>query len=103
MGVSQPTVAKLERSEERETIALKSLRKLAEALDCTLVYALIPNGSLESTLQAQAESRAAEQLQRVEHSMRLEDQSRMPEEIESERRELAQELIRKLSRDIWKR
>ncbi len=101
IGVSQPTVAKLERSEEMETIGLKSLRKLAEALDCTLVYALVPNDSLESTLTRQAESRAAEQLQRIEHSMRLEAQGRWPDEVESERRELAQEMIRTLSRELW--
>ncbi len=101
VGVSQPTIAKLERSEEMETIALKSLRKLAEAMECTLVYALVPNDSLEATLMRQAEIRAEEQLQRVEHSMRLEAQGRLPDEVESERRELAQEMIRTLSREIW--
>ena len=74
LGITQPSVAKFERSEEAETISLKSLRKVAEALDCTLVYAFIPNDSLESTLTRQAERRATEHLERVEHTMRLEAQ-----------------------------
>lgn len=101
VGVSQPTVAKLERSETAETISIKSLRKIAEAMDCTLVYAFIPNESLDSILARQAERQAAKQIQRVEHSMQLEAQGRSTEEIERERQELAQEMIRTLSRELW--
>jgi predicted DNA-binding mobile mystery protein A len=101
LGISQPSVAKFERSEEAETISLKSLRKVAEALDCTLVYALVPNDSLEATLTRQAEHRAAELLQRIEHTMRLEAQGRPADEIMRERQELAQEMVRTLDRELW--
>jgi predicted DNA-binding mobile mystery protein A len=101
LGISQPSVAKFERSEEAETISLKSLRKVAEALDCTLVYALVPNDSLEATLTRQAERRAAELLQRIEHTMRLEAQGRPADEIMRERQELAQEMVRTLDRELW--
>lgn len=103
LGISQPSVAKFERSEEAETISLKSLRKVAEALDCTLVYAFVPNDSLEATLNQQAERRASELLQRVEHTMRLEAQGLPAEEIDIERQELAQEMIRTLSRELWEK
>jgi predicted DNA-binding mobile mystery protein A len=100
-GVSQPTIAKLERSEEAETISLKSLKKIAEAMDCRLVYAFVPQESLEATLTQQAEHQASKQIGRIEHTMRLEAQGRDAEEMERERKELAQEMIRTLSRDIW--
>ena len=101
LGVAQPTVAKLERSEEAETISLKSLRKMAEAMDCTLVYAFVPHESLEATLIQQAERQAAKRIGRIEHSMQLEAQGRDATEVERERQELAQEMIRTLSRDLW--
>ena len=101
LGISQPAVAKFEHSEVAETISLKSLRKVAEALDCTLVYAFVPNDSLEATVHRQAERRAGERLQRVEHTMRLEAQGRPAEEINRERQELAEEMIRTLSRELW--
>ncbi len=103
LGVSQPTVAKLEHSEEAETISLKSLRKLAEALDCTLVYALVPHESLEATLTREAEHQASNRIGRVEHTMRLEAQGRDPEETERARQELAREMVRTLSRDLWEK
>jgi len=50
MNVSQAAVAKMERSEEKGVIQLATLRRAARALNCTLVYALAPKGSLENIL-----------------------------------------------------
>jgi predicted DNA-binding mobile mystery protein A len=101
LKISQPTVVNLEKSEEAETISLKSLRKMAEAMDCSLVYAFVPHESLEKTLMTQAQNRAAELTSRVEHSMQLEAQGRSSEEKALERQELAEEMVRTLSRDLW--
>ena len=54
MGVTQPTIQKLERSEQEGTIQLGSLRRLAEALDCELVYVFVPRQRLEQTYEAAA-------------------------------------------------
>jgi predicted DNA-binding mobile mystery protein A len=56
MGVSQSTVTDLEASEVRGTIQLDSLHRAADALDCDLVYFLIPRTTL-----ALAESRRVTQ------------------------------------------
>lgn len=101
LGISQPAVIKLEQSEEAESITLKSLHKVAEAMNCTLVYALVPNDSLEATIQAQAQRRSTELVTAIEHTMRLEAQGRDEEEQTHARNELAQDLIRTLSRDLW--
>src|ERR1700689_1270651 len=47
LNVTQPSIAALEQSEEKGTIELATLRRAAEALDCRLVYALVPNRTLE--------------------------------------------------------
>src|SRR5229473_4252166 len=54
LGVKQPSVVALEQSEAKGTIELATLRRVAEALDCTLVYAFVPNQPLETTLRDQA-------------------------------------------------
>jgi transcriptional regulator with XRE-family HTH domain len=54
MGVKQPSVVALEQSEAKGTIELATLRRVAEALDCTLVYALVPNRPLEQTVRDRA-------------------------------------------------
>src|SRR3546814_3344955 len=52
LGITPQSVAELERSETLGTIQLKTLRRAAEALDCTLVYALVPNAFLAATVEA---------------------------------------------------
>src|SRR5450432_2560904 len=42
LGMKQPSVVAIERSEAKSTIELATLRRVAEALDCTLVYASVP-------------------------------------------------------------
>ena len=76
MGVSQPTVVQLERSEASGTIQLATLRRAADALNCDLVYALVPRaGSLEATVSTQARRRANSIVHAVDRSMELEDQA----------------------------
>ena len=75
LGVRQPTVVGIEKSEERGNIELATLRRVAEALDCTLVYALVPNRPLEGTIRDRARAFERRRRSPIEHSMRLEDQS----------------------------
>jgi predicted DNA-binding mobile mystery protein A len=74
MGIKQPSVGGLEESEARGTIELATLRRAAEALDCTLVYMLVPNQPLETTVRARARAFARRRRSAVEWSMVLEDQ-----------------------------
>jgi predicted DNA-binding mobile mystery protein A len=74
LGVKQPSVVALEQSEAKGTIELATLRRAAEALDCTLVYALAPNKPLEAIVRDRARTFARQRLGPVEHSMLLEDQ-----------------------------
>jgi predicted DNA-binding mobile mystery protein A len=64
----------LEQSEAKGSIELATLRRVAQALDCTLVYALVPNATLEATVRARARAFARGRMGPVEHTMALEDQ-----------------------------
>ena len=75
LGVKQPSVVALEQSEAKGTIALATLRRVAEALDCTLVYALVPNQPLETIVRDRARILLRRRRETVEHSMLLEDQA----------------------------
>ena len=74
MGIRQPSVVNLEMSEEKGSIELATLRRAAAALDCTLVYALIPNKPLETTIRERARAFLRRRRRPVEHTMLLEDQ-----------------------------
>jgi len=74
LGVSSAAVNKLEQAELRGGITIRKLAEVAAALDCTLVYALVPHSTLEQTVAAQARNVAAEMLGYVARTMALEAQ-----------------------------
>ena len=78
-----------EQSEVKETMQLATLRRVAAALDCTLVYALVPNRPLTETVGGRAREIAKRPLLSVEHSMLLEDQAVSSEDLEQRIDELA--------------
>ena len=75
MGVRQSSIVALERSEEKGTIELATLRRAADALDCNVVYALVPNKPLETTIRERARAFLRRRRQPVAHTMLLEDQN----------------------------
>ncbi len=75
VGVSQSTLATLEKSEADDRITLRSLRKAADALDCDLQYVLVPRAPLSNRVEKRAEAIARDRVSRVLHTMRLEDQA----------------------------
>lgn len=77
LGKTSQTILELERSEAEGRIQLNSLAKLAEGLDCRLVYALIPNTpqqSLQEALDNRARAIVLRAVLALEHTMALEDQ-----------------------------
>jgi XRE family transcriptional regulator, regulator of sulfur utilization len=103
LGVRPATVVDLEASEARGSISLKTLAKAASALNCRLVYALVPeNGSLETLLHAQAGRVAERMVSDVSHSMNLEAQGVDKSFREQEIKDLTEEFVRTLPRHLWK-
>ena len=74
IGVTRSRITQIEQAEKNQRIQLDTLQRAAEAMNCTLVYALIPNGTYESVIQAQATSKTAPLAARVRHTMELENQ-----------------------------
>jgi predicted DNA-binding mobile mystery protein A len=91
MGTSRQLSLQQEKAEAEDRITLKSLRALANALDCDLVYALVPRaGPLEESRENRARILARRNVLGVEHSMALEGQAvgNVDEAIEEETRRL---------------
>ncbi len=74
LGVSSAAVNKLERAELHGGITTAKLAQVAGALDCTLVYALVPNSTLERTVETQARAVATQTLGYAARTMALEAQ-----------------------------
>jgi len=100
MKVSQPRVLAIEKAEQRGAITLATLERAAQALGCTLVYALVPNGSLDKLVLERARKMAAERLADTDRTMRLEDHSVSTATLDAERDRLAEELLLR-PRRLW--
>lgn len=74
LGISPQSADALERSEAMGTVKIQTLRRAAEALDCTLVYALVPKKTLENAVSERARAIAMRDLGRISHTMKLEAQ-----------------------------
>lgn len=97
MGVTEPAVFALERTERKGTAQLDTLRRAAEALNCTLVYAFIPERELEQQVRERAERIVDGELRQVHQTMALEHQD-APIAHET-REELIQRVAR--TRGLW--
>ncbi len=74
LGIRPASLSELEKNEAKGVITLATLKRAAEALDCTLVYALVPKQSLEKTVEDAAKSAAQKELVAALHTMELEAQ-----------------------------
>ena len=75
MNIDASTLSRLETSEIEGRVNLESLTRAAEALNCDLVYALVPRESLELTVSRQAHSVARNSLEDTNLTMALESQA----------------------------
>lgn len=101
LSMTPSAIIKFENNEVRGTINLNSMYKIAEALNCKFVYAMVPNDSLENIIDLQVEKIAEKMIMQVSHSMLLESQSVRNKEINEQLYDLKRSLKDNLSSKIW--
>lgn len=99
MELSKTAVHRLEKNEEAGAIKLSSLYKVAESLNCELVYAIVPRSNLSEALKAQALKKAYDVLKISHREMEMEDQAINQEELKIQAEILAEELLK--SNKLW--
>lgn len=101
LKLAPSTVHELESSEKNGTITLNSLQKCAEAMGCRLVYAIVPETSLDEIVKEQAMKRSIELASNVQRTMALERQSVTNDATQSMIRDKADELRLRGGRELW--
>jgi predicted DNA-binding mobile mystery protein A len=76
-------ITRIEEDELKQALTLQTLHKVAEALGCDLIYALVPKTSIETTLRTRARAIAEFKIQRIQHTMALENQSLSPDQLQA--------------------
>jgi predicted DNA-binding mobile mystery protein A len=87
------TVAQMEQREPEGRITIESLRRLADASGCELVYAIVPKTKVSALLKQRALLKAEATIRAADIQMSLEDQ-RVSVSMKSRIQRLAAQLVR---------
>jgi predicted DNA-binding mobile mystery protein A len=100
LAITRSSVARIESSEQRESIQLDTLRRAAQAIDCELVYALIPRVPLTQAMEEQRLKMAQLLNAKVSTHMFLEGQETKGPGLEQWREDRAVALVS--DKKMWK-
>lgn len=101
LGVNRSREVKIEQAEPEGSLTIRTIREVANALDCKFVYALVPKEPLRNMVENQAKRVASKRLRRVAHSMLLEEQSVEIKAQQEQLEELVKELLSGSFKNLW--
>ena len=95
------TIEDMQEAERTETIQLGTLRRLAEAMGCRLVYAVVPPKPLEEMQRDRARQLAERVIKQTAHSMRLEGQGISGEAEHRQLENLIEQILADNPKTLW--
>ena len=101
LGVTRGAVSNYERAEINGGITLKVLNSLAAAMECRLIYAIVPEKDVAGIIDKQASERAKSLLKRTNTHMALESQHLTENQVQQEILRLAEEIKQGKSSRLW--
>ena len=101
LGLSKQSVARMERDEMMGALSIKTLHRVAEGLDCVLVYGMVPRESLEKMVHDQARLIARQRMDLVDQTMRPENQELDTAENEALLMDIVEDLEDGMPSNFW--
>jgi len=101
LGIAQQAVARIEKDELSGSVTIKTMKRVAECLDCVFVYGFVPHSSLEDTIRKQAQVISSRRLTQASQTMLLENQMLNDEENKKVFEEMVDELVNTLPAYLW--
>ena len=101
LGCSRANITTIEQRERKGTISLETLEQVAQAMNCKLVYCLVPLEPLDTILEKQARSIAKKRVKIINHSMSLEQQGLTQKQLQQQENDLVQELLQGNPKKLW--
>ena len=101
LGVTKGQISQTESGELSGSVTLKTMQKMAQAMDCRFVYAVIPTQEIEKIIKHRAVLKAKEQIKAASTQMALEAQALNDEQLAYAVDQLASEIVEKMPSDLW--
>lgn len=102
LNMTKQGIKKIEEREFSESISIKSLKQIGNALDMQFVYGFVPkHDSLENLVSIKAEELARKIVLRTNQNMKLENQGNSDDQINRAIVELTDEIKREMRKSLW--
>jgi predicted DNA-binding mobile mystery protein A len=102
LNMTKQGIKKIEEREFSESISIKSLKKVGEALDMHFVYGFVPkHNSLENLVDFKAGELAKKIVLRTNQNMKLENQGNSNDQINLAIVDLTNEIKREMNKSLW--
>ena len=101
LSISKSQASQMERMEVEDRITLKQLRRVADALDCDLTYALVPRKPVKAMVRDRARLKAIKLVKKADVQMKLEAQRLSSESLDAQIEVEVERLMREMPRDLW--
>ena len=102
LNLTITSVLKIENREKNKCITLKKLEEAAQALDCKLIYALIPNESFLDMIRNQERLNAIKLIQQTQNTMKLEQQGLDKDQLKQQLEYVLQDIQNQPLKKLWK-
>ncbi len=96
--ISPATIQQIEKRETTGKVTIETMQKIARAMECDFVYALVPKEDLQKLLTKKAHLKAAKIIKEADLHMTLEDQ-KVTESVKARIERVAEELL--IKGDLW--
>ena len=74
LQVDKSRITRIEKDEIKGALTIKTLEKIAKAMGCQFVYALVPPKSLANIVEQRAKTVSLKRMERINQTMKLENQ-----------------------------
>lgn len=101
LGVTRARISALELSEAEGAVTLKTMQEAAQAMGCTFVYAIVPDGTVSDVIEQRARMKAHALVHRSSKHMALEDQRLTPAHLNAETERVLKNILAKRPPDFW--
>lgn len=100
-GLSSAEVERIEHSSSAAGGSFADLRRLADALNCSFVWGLVPHQSLDELLRERAAAVARKRLREVADMMRRQGRDMTAGEVDHHIEKFSEVLLRELPAALW--
>lgn len=101
LKVTRAQVFKFEKEELKGSVTIKSMHRVAEAMGCYFVYAIIPPKGVDDLIKEQAKRKARHIVSKANIQMALEEQLLANDKIQFEIDRLTQQIWHEMPSDLW--